>query len=61
MVEKEVEKVPGCTLIEVGALVVELVAGDRSHACLEEIEQNGHNQKLSKCDHKLLIGLNKLW
>lgn len=34
---KEVEKVPGCSSIEVGGSVCEFVAGDRSHVLMEEI------------------------
>uniref|UniRef100_A0A5B7B7L1 Pentatricopeptide repeat-containing protein n=1 Tax=Davidia involucrata TaxID=16924 RepID=A0A5B7B7L1_DAVIN len=35
--EKKVKKVPGCSLIEVGGMVCEFIAGDRSHVLMEEI------------------------
>ncbi|KAM3712610.1 hypothetical protein ACJW30_01G195400 [Castanea mollissima] len=37
MEEKRVQKLPGCSLIEVDGVVCEFVAGDRSHALMEEI------------------------
>ena len=37
MEEKRVQKLPGCSLIEVDGVVFEFVAGDRSHAPMEEI------------------------
>ena len=59
MVEKEVIKVPGCSLIEVGGVVVEFVAGDRSHVHMEEIESfwiqaDMHLKSLSLDSHILL-------
>lgn len=38
MEEKKVKKVPGCSLVEVGGVAWEFVAGDRSHEQMEEIE-----------------------
>lgn len=37
MVEKNVRKVPGCSLIEVDGVAYEFVAGDRSHELMDEI------------------------
>ncbi|GFS33812.1 tetratricopeptide repeat (TPR)-like superfamily protein [Actinidia rufa] len=37
MEEKKVKKVPGCSLIEVDGAVCEFIAGDTSHALMEEI------------------------
>ncbi|KAL8132772.1 pentatricopeptide repeat-containing protein At5g66520-like [Apium graveolens] len=38
MVEKEVKKVPGCSLIEIDGGVVEFIAGNRCHPLIKEIE-----------------------
>lgn len=38
MEDKNVRKVPGCSLIEVDGLVCEFVYGERSHVLMEEIE-----------------------
>ncbi|CAN6481859.1 unnamed protein product [Victoria cruziana] len=38
MEEKKVKKTPGCSLIEVDGEVIEFVAGDKSHAFIEEVE-----------------------
>ncbi|XP_059623317.1 pentatricopeptide repeat-containing protein At5g66520-like [Cornus florida] len=37
MEEKNVKKVPGCSLIEVNGVVCEFIAGDRSHVLMEDI------------------------
>ena len=37
MEAKKVKKVIGCSLIEVDGVVCEFIAGDRSHALMEEI------------------------
>lgn len=56
MEERRVAKVPGCSMLEVGGVVCEFVAGDRSHPLMPEImsaSRDLHGQ-LRQLDHDYL-------